>query len=444
MAQQNTVYFGGVRGIVTAASSTGLSVEVPYGACYGPVTVTVSNLTAYSATFFNPAYYGASTANAISFQAARTNMFTNTMSSAPFANPLGLAYFDADGDGKGDLAFTGTLGITEIFENTGSGAGSFVFSNTPYSLPVGDSPEGTAFGDFDGDGLLDWVVVIDNDWEVQVCRNTSTPGNIFFEPGNFYETGEYPVDVKVADFDGDGRPDIVVANTNGTVSVYRNLSTGPGNIIFAQKVDFPACSNAQFLAVGDFDGDGKVDIAVTGNTTSGSNVVVLRNLSTLGAISFGSPVAVADLDGPWGIAAGDFNNDGKLDLAVSVTGSVSGSFLNIYTNKSSVGSISFVNATNLTTGANPQGVAVGDLNGDGWLDLVVADNGYGSAMSVFQNQGGGSSFSSTNYTTGTGVPYGSGPDCVIAADIDGDGRPDIAVANFYSTNVVIFQNTSQY
>ncbi len=146
--------------------------------------MTVSNLTAYSTTFFNPSYYGASMSNPISLQAVRTNVFTNTMSSALFDNPLGMAYFDADGDGKGDLAFTGTLGITGMFENTGSGAGSFVLSNTPYSLPVGDNPEGTAYGDFDGDGLLDWVAVVSDDWTVEIFRNASTPGNILFEPGN--------------------------------------------------------------------------------------------------------------------------------------------------------------------------------------------------------------------------------------------------------------------
>jgi hypothetical protein len=285
---QNTVYFGPVRGTVVAATPATLSVQVPYGAGYAPVSVTVSNLTAYSMTYFSPAYYGASVTNLISFQSAATNtfVFSNNLTNVAFADLSEMTFFDADGDGKGDLAFVGTLGITGIFENTSTGPGSVEFSGTPYSMPVGDTPGGTTYGDLDGDGLLDWVVTVNNDWSMEIFRNQSTPGNIFFGEGNLYRTGRNPVEVKVMDFDGDGRPDIVVANQeDNTVSVYRNLSTGPGNFTFAQKVDFPACSNAQCLAVGDFDGDGKPDIAVVGNsagTSGASNVVVLRNISTPG------------------------------------------------------------------------------------------------------------------------------------------------------------------
>ncbi len=129
-------------------------------------------------TCFNPAYYGASGSNPIVMQAVTTNMLTNTMSSALFQYPAGLAYFDADGDGKGDLAFTGVdsggKGITGIFENTGIGAGSFMFSNSPYSLPRKTARK-----------------------ERHLVISTAT-----------------------------GVLDIVVANTNGMVSVYRNLSTG--------------------------------------------------------------------------------------------------------------------------------------------------------------------------------------------------------------------------
>jgi hypothetical protein len=386
--------------------------------------------------------------NAINFVSAATNTFTfvNSVTTNAFGNLSEMTFFDADGDGKGDLAFVGTEGITGIFANTSSGPGSVGFSNTPYSMPVGDLPGGTTYGDLDGDGLLDWIVTVTNDWSMEIFRNQSTPGNIFFGEGNSYMTGRNPIEVKVMDFDGDGRPDIVVANKgDGTVSVYRNLSTGTGNFTFAQKVDFPACSNAQTLAIADFDGDGKPDIAVVGSsaTAAGSNVVVLRNLSTPGNISFARPVKVDSLNTPWSVAVGDFNGDGKLDLAVTVYGTGQ---LNIYTNTSTVESISFGQITPITSLSSPQGLAVGDLNGDGWPDVVVANSG-ASTVSVFQNGGNASFTLSTNLVTGTGTgtPYGTtSPNSVVIADMDGDGRPDVTAGNYWATNSTAFLNTSQY
>jgi hypothetical protein len=268
-------------------------------------------------------------------------------------------------------------------------------------------------------------------------RNASTPTNILFTEYNQYYTGNWPFDVKIIDIDGDGKPDIVVANTNdGTISVLRNISSGQGNIAFAQKVDFTACPSVQRLAVADFNGDGKPDIAVVGWTNSGNSLFILTNASTPGTISFSSPIPVASVSDPAAIAVGDFNMDGKPDIAVSSLGSSPGVY--VYTNNSTVGTVSFGFSKNLITESGPAGMSVGDLNGDGLPDIAVA-NGT-STVSVFQNAPGGFSTSAVNYP----LPSGAIPVCVTMGDIDGDGRPDFIVGNFGTTNVVIFQNTSQY
>jgi hypothetical protein len=448
-AQQNTVYFGPVRGTVVSASASSLTVQVPYGAAYAPVTVTVSNLTTYSTNYFNPAYFGASVNNPIVMQQASSYFLTNSLS-LPMAglNDMGFADVNGDGkgDGKGDLAYVGQWSVISMLENGSVGPGSFALdANMPYSVEAVSDPSALAFGDLDGDGMLDWVWVDFGANTVDVLRNVSSPTNILFGGGNYnvYPTASEPYGVKVMDVDGDGRPDLVVINYgSNTVSVFRNLSSGPGNLTFAPKVDFVACESPRAVVVADFNGDGKPDIAVVGFTSTGSNLVILTNMCTPGVITFSSPIAVTNvnLGQLESIAVGDFNGDGKLDLAV---GSYGNRAVLVYTNNGSGGITSFVPAGQLSQPVgDPRQIAIADLNGDGLPDVaVVSASGLtGNTVYLFGNTGSAVFDLTASYSTGSG----STPVCLLSGDFDGDGRPDLAVGNSATTNVVIFQNVSQY
>ena len=280
----NIVYFGAVRATVSSATSTSLTVTVPVGATYAPITVTdlTTGLIAYSAKPFTVTFAGGGSISSSSF-AAKVDFTTGI-------GPPDLAIADLDGDGKPDLAVTNMEGNTvSLFRNTSTSgsitSGSFAGK---VDFTTGTNPYMVAIGDLDGDGKPDLAVTNVNSNTVSVFRNTSTTGLI--TSGSFaakvdFTTGYWPRDVAIGDLDGDGKPDLAVTNVNSnTVSLFRNTSTS-GSITsgsFAAKVDFTTGSGPDGVAIGDLDGDGKPDLAVT---NEGSNTVsVLRNV--MGPLAF--------------------------------------------------------------------------------------------------------------------------------------------------------------
>jgi hypothetical protein len=274
-----------------------------------------------------------------------------------------------------------------------------------------------AVGDFNGDGIPDLAVANNN--------GSASPGSVSVLLGNgdgtfkapvAYAAGSEAMSLAVGDLNGDGILDLVVVNHNsGTVSVF--LGNGDGT--FQSQVTYATGSGPMSAAVGDFNGDGIPDLAVTnmwGNTVS----VLLGN----GDGTFRTQVAYATGIYPVSVAVGDFNGDGILDLAVTNSGSGT---ISVFLGN---GDGSFQSQITYATGFGGESVAVGDFNGDGILDLAIANDNAGT-ISVLLGKGNGSFQSQVTYATGVT------PMSVAVGDFNGDGIPDLAISNESSSTVSI-------
>jgi trimeric autotransporter adhesin len=332
------------------------------------------------------------------------NISTNgTLAASSFAPPVvlqlgtGCEYdmvaADVSGDGKPDLLFLDmNSSVVVVLQNFCTPGSITTNSFGPrVNLAVGSGPKGVAVRDLDGDGKPEIVTANQDSGTISVLRNFGAPGNLTtnsFASALTFATGSGPQNVMLADMDGDGKPDAVTVNLNstaGAISVLRNLST-QGNIAFAPKVDFSGPTYSYNLMIGDMDGDGKLDV-VSVSFATGQSVSVYRNTSTPGSFSTSSLAPRVDFAlGGWGngMTLGDVDGDGKPDVAAVTQGS---SKLSLFRNLSTPGSFSSSSLAarlNFTSGSNPYGVAIGDLDGDGRPDIVFANNG-SATVSIYQN-----------------------------------------------------------
>jgi hypothetical protein len=302
------------------------------------------------------------------------------------------------GGGTSNVAF---FEVTPPTSSVGLAAVTYATADRSYSMAVGD---------FNRDGKLDLAVA---DYATSTISVLLGNGDGTFQAHVEYATGRYPESVAVGDFNSDGKLDLVVSN-NGSNTVSILLGNGDGT--FQVQVEYATENLPLGVAVADFNRDGKLDLAVA-NSSANTVSILLGN----GDGTF--QPAVNYSAGGGSPAVGDFNQDGDLDLVVL------GSDINVLLGN---GDGTFQPPVSYSAGSNPTMVAVADFNADGKLDLAVTNNGSNSdnTVSILLGNGDGTFQAHVDYGTGS-----SNLCSVAVGDFNGDGRPDLVVADLFSTDV---------
>jgi hypothetical protein len=407
----NIVMFGATRAQVTAASATSLTVVAPYGATYAPVSVQVDGITG---TYTREFIITSSCANTIT-----ASSFTN--STLTSGTSFETVIRDYDSDGKSDYISPSSAGW--FYGNRGqsnNGANPPAFSFNVYSSVSGLYKCDMA--DLDNDGKQDAVFTSTGSNTLVVH---TTLGGSFVLPANFQAPLPYqPKDVKIGDFDGDGKLDIAVAygNTGTVISVLRNTGSVQ-NPQFASRSDFSVGAVANCLYVRDLDQDGKADILF--GQTGLNQFGILRSSSTPGVISFDAQDNISTSATVNAITCGDFNNDGKADIAVALSNNTVRTYNNTSTSGNiSTGTITFASSLN-TLASGPMTIACADLDGDGTPARPEIIVGYSAVNTVSIFEGTGSFGFAARVDIATS---GSASVHVAPGDFNQDGKMDIAIA----------------
>ena len=359
----------------------------------------------------------------------------------PIGSPLpirgGATYVavgDFRGNGMPDLAVAQDGTYTYIFLANGDGtfnqaAGSpLQIQKPPWDTLVSQLSDFVTVGDFNNSGKLGIAVASDTNANVSVFLGngdgTFTPSTAFV-----YTAGQPTRSIAAADFRNCGNLDLVATSTISGFPVNFLLGYGDGAFNQASLSANGSISSATMAVIGDFNSDGKLDVAVTGGgVPSPQDQVTVLLGNGDGTFSFGPSPVFATGAAPQAIATADLNNDGKLDLVIANS---QGSSLTILLGNGD-GTFTPASGSPVTVGTQPSAIAVADLNGDGKLDVAVANLLDGTVTILLGN--GDGTFTPSSMSP---VSVGQWPISIAIGDFNSSGRLGLAVGNLLGDSVSI-------
>jgi len=371
---------------------------------------------------------------------AKVNLSTG-ISSSPYSVGIG----DFNGDGKPDIvsANSGVSKFSVFINITPLGVSSSAFAaKTDFGTNAG--PAGIIPIDINLDGLPDMIYGNSNAANITIRLNNTTPGAATqsFATGTDFTTPIQPFRLCSADFNLDGKPDFAFSTFGSTLNIFLNTTTpGASTPTLSSVTTLSASSNGVAgICSADFNLDGKPDLASSVGTAS--NIAITLNTTTPGASTptFSAITEIAAGLNSFGICSADFNGDGKPDIACA---NQSPGTISVYFNTTTPGAStpSFSAKTDFTTASSPNMIVAVDINGDGKPDLACSCQSSGGFISVLLN----------NTTTGSATPsfstktdFATGTNCygIAAGDLNGDGLQDLASVNYGGNTLSYFLNTT--
>jgi hypothetical protein len=340
--------------------------------------------------------------------------------------PESVVSADVNGDGNPDLIEIGADQTIAVLINRGDGT----FRRPDQYYVAGNQPNALAVADLNRDGKLDIVVIngTDNTMSVLLGNGDGTfaaptaadAAAGAGTPAPTYPTGAGPISLTIADVNGNGISDVIVANANdSTLSVF----IGRGNGTFRPAVVIPVGKGPVFVTAADMNNDGKLDLLVNNNFDDTLGVLLNKGNGTFGAMTT-TPLG-PKLIQPYlqMMVVGDFGHDGKLGV-ITTTTATDGSTVIYLAGKGDGG---FEPARHVITGLQTTSLATADVNGDGLPDLIAGSVANATVRVLFGNSNGG--FSPGQDYPANGASSGSAAQSMTLADFSGSGKPDIAVVN---------------